>query len=176
MISIQNLGQSIEETKVAIVKVSEFTDLILKLSNEIEDISSQTNLLALNAAIESARAGETGKGFAVVADEVRQLAIKTQGSTSKIQETINELAHNTLNSIDLINLSDENCKKAVSNTEDTAEFISNISDEIALAEQNVQMVTQSQEDPATTLNQRNQNLVELSDKSNALCTKILENR
>ena len=193
--AIDQLSTSIMQTKDAIIKVSEFTEEILKLSNAIEEISSQTNLLALNAAIESARAGEAGKGFAVVADEVRQLAIKTQESTSKIQNTINTLLDNTKNTIDLINIAGVDCKDAMKNTDEATEFINTMSaqisnlshnaasissiakqqsDELQLTEQNISSVTKAQEDLASTLELCNSNLKELMGKSDIILKKMLQ--
>jgi len=71
-----------------IASLSQFTEGLKRMANDVGDIAKQTNLLALNAAIEAARAGEVGRGFAVVADEVRKLSDLSGATGRKIGETI----------------------------------------------------------------------------------------
>ena len=71
-----------------VATLSQFTEQLKGMAQNVGDIAKQTNLLALNAAIEAARAGEVGRGFAVVADEVRKLSDLSGGTGKKISDTV----------------------------------------------------------------------------------------
>jgi methyl-accepting chemotaxis protein len=79
------------ETATSFGKMEELMSAIVKILNNVNDITKQTDLLALNAAIEAARAGEAGRGFAVVADEVRKLAKKSNEFSSQISKLLADI-------------------------------------------------------------------------------------
>lgn len=85
----------------------------------IDDIAFQTNLLALNAAVEAARAGQHGKGFAVVAEEVRNLASR---SAKAAEETAS-----------LIDRSNKEIEQGVALTQETAQSLEAIGDQVSRA-------------------------------------------
>ncbi|MBW9156827.1 methyl-accepting chemotaxis protein [Clostridium sp. FP2] len=137
----KNILKAIEDGKVV--------DEIKVMADGIAAIAAQTNLLALNAAIEAARAGEQGKGFAVVADEVRKLAEKSSETVNTIQSTIVKVqdAFKNLsgNSNDILKFIIENIKpvleqysRAGKQYGEDGDFISAMSEEIALMSEGVE--------------------------------------
>lgn len=103
--SLTGISSTIEELTASSSLIHESQQLlnndideIIKVSNEIDNISSfikalanETKMLGLNAAIEAARAGEVGRGFGIVAQEIRRLSDESKNTVPKIQQLTSEI-------------------------------------------------------------------------------------
>ncbi len=121
--------QSMEDMKLAMNRITEYSEKIESIVKTIEDIAFQTNILALNAAIEAARAGENGKGFAVVADEVRNLATKSAEAAKSTTQLISE----TMNAVNNGNVIANEAAEALQSTIDGIERSVNLVADISAA-------------------------------------------
>ncbi|WP_238357576.1 methyl-accepting chemotaxis protein [Cohnella zeiphila] len=81
---------SIQALSGIVAKLTEKSEKIGQITEDITSFANQTNILSLNASIEAARAGEHGKGFAVVAHEIRNLAAGSIESAETISGLIAE--------------------------------------------------------------------------------------
>jgi methyl-accepting chemotaxis protein len=103
--AVQIAAQAVSEAAAATERIQRLGQSSIEIGNVIKLITSiaeQTNLLALNATIEAARAGDAGKGFAVVASEVKDLAQATARATEDISTRVNAIQSDTNDTIEVI--------------------------------------------------------------------------
>ena len=142
----QKNSTNVGKIKTVVNKSIDSMKLISEKIGVIQEIAEKTDLLAVNASIEAARAGDAGKGFAVVAREIRSLAEKSQ----KASETITALAR-------------ESVKDAIQSGELLQEVIPSILKTTLL----VQEISVSSNEQASSANQVNSAITQLSETTQA---------
>ena len=145
---VRQIDEATNRSRDVILRLSETSSQIVKITQVIKSIAQSTNLLSLNASIESARAGEHGRGFAVVAAEIRTLAGQSQNAAKSIEELMQQVVGETTeavksmdyntklveNGLTLINKADtssEEVTKSIAKVNTMAEKIAGLSSTIA---------------------------------------------
>ncbi|MFQ5468789.1 MAG: methyl-accepting chemotaxis protein [Gammaproteobacteria bacterium] len=163
--TIDALAREVDNARDVIVNLGEDTKNIGSVLDVIKGISEQTNLLALNAAIEAARAGEQGRGFAVVADEVRTLAMRTQESTTEIQDMINRLQAGSEKAVSVMKAGSEQADACVEMAREAGNSLKSITDSVnSITSMNDQIASASEEQSAVVA-ELDQNVINIAEAS-----------
>jgi methyl-accepting chemotaxis protein len=171
----QIVSSAVDSTNNLVGKVSQVSDRIRAVETDsesigsiigvINDIAEQTNLLALNAAIEAARAGDQGRGFAVVADEVRTLAMRTQQSTTEIQQAIERLQSGTRTAVDAMVQSQTEAEQAGAKAAEAGDALQGISEAVGMITDMNTHIASASEEQTSVAEEINRSLVAISDAS-----------
>ncbi|EDL63845.1 methyl-accepting chemotaxis protein [Bacillus sp. SG-1] len=137
--SVTRSAESLNALKIHANEISSIVTII-------RNIAAQTNLLALNAAIEAARAGDAGKGFAVVAAEVRKLAEQSEASTESIQELIDRMNSDTINTVDTMDVVKSNVDEGLLLVKETEQVFKSIVSAMEGVTSQIQEVTSTSEE------------------------------
>jgi methyl-accepting chemotaxis protein len=136
-----------EAAQETVGRLFETAEDISNVINIIREITEQTKLLALNAHIEASRAGDAGRGFSVVANQVKDLARQTAKATDDITTKI------------------ESLQKAVKQSSNSFNIISNSISEVSNASQSMAAAVEEQ---TVTLQDISQSLSSVSHDSEQL--------
>jgi len=164
---IDTLASDVERAAQAIHALEEESDKIGTVLGVIKGIADQTNLLALNAAIEAARAGEQGRGFAVVADEVRTLANRSGQATVEIHEMIDRLQQGAANAVQVMNVSRDRAREAVTQAEVAGESLKAITAAVDRIDVMNAQIASAAEEQSAVADEINRNIVNISTVASA---------
>ncbi|MBX4150959.1 methyl-accepting chemotaxis protein [Paenibacillus sp. FSL W7-1279] len=123
---IGNIGAGTTKVGTAIERLNERSSEIEQILSFITEVTSRIRLLSLNASIEAARAGEHGRGFAVVAEEVKKLAGQSEVSTDQIAKLITEIREDTINAVQVMDVSRKDVQDGIALIEEVREKFDNI--------------------------------------------------
>lgn len=164
--AIDTLAKKIANAEEISNRLHESSTQIGDVIDMINTIAEQTNLLALNAAIEAARAGEAGRGFAVVADEVRNLSIKTQESTLKIDDMIQQIQQDVADVMITMKESKQGSEDSVTKIHEVKQHFDHIHEQVEDITQKTQLISDhvhTNQDLITHVIEENRHMNEVSN-------------
>ena len=169
----QTLQEKMKQISSTIVGLSDKTQQIGEITDAVSDIAKQSKMLALNASIEAAKAGESGRGFAVVADEVKDLAERSQTSTEKVQNILQDIRKTAEQAVvvteDGMRSVDANLKQAQS----SSEIIGTLGDVIEKTTSSSQQIVAAVREESVGISQVVESIREI-DKATSMFTSMTE--
>ncbi len=120
--SINELNRILDYSSEKSSKVSDISEVLSSITENIISISKRIDLLALNASIEAARVGEYGGGFRVISEEIRGLSFKTEDFSTNVDTYLTEIKEN----IDQLSNEIKNSQEQFSKTKQSISELTNV--------------------------------------------------
>ena len=117
----------VKQSRDSIGKISENTNFISEVLENIREIVEESNFLSVNASIESSYAGDAGQGFSILASEIRQLANKSKERLDLSQERLKQMNFNINDSIRLTDDVGNHLLTIIEQSRNSADMIEKIS-------------------------------------------------
>jgi methyl-accepting chemotaxis protein len=172
--TVQKSNEQMHSLMKVIDQISDDSQKIGLIIDDIQGIADQTDLLALNAAIEAARAGNAGKGFAVVAEEVRKLANRSsdaaQNTTELIKATIDSIKHCT----ELAQADSGSLNEVATKSQTSAELIVNVSQQLDSQNSKLGQMSSSIKDITSAILHNDETSTELMECKEMVARQVSE--
>jgi len=163
--TMQQINSAAEAVNTRLSVLSKSAGKINHIITTIVKVADQTNLLSLNAAIEAEKAGDYGRGFAVVATEIRRLADQTAIATFDIEKVVKEIQSAVSSGVMGMEQFSADVRQAIANVQAISEQLSEIIGHAQTFAPRVQIVSEGMHAQATSAEQINLALAQLSDAS-----------
>ena len=175
--TVQSSNVQMKSLMGAVAEISDSSQKIALIIDEIQGIADQTDMLALNAAIEAARAGSAGRGFSVVAEEVRKLASRS----SDAAQNTNKLIRDSIASVDrcteLASAVSQHLSEVGQKTQACAELIEGMTRQFDDQDKMVDQVASNSSDISTAIRQNtdaSRELMACREKVSSQIAEIIE--
>lgn len=174
----ESLAHEVVGAAESIRNLERETQQITSVVDVIRGIADQTNLLALNAAIEAARAGDNGRGFAVVADEVRNFSLRTQTSTSEIDQMIARLRTGAIAAVSVMDSSQQRAQAAADHSAHATEALGRVTGAVSHMNDLNHQIAAAAEEQSTVISTLESNITAVRDigaRTSSAVTAMAEN-
>jgi len=175
--SMDKIRTSVANSSKKAKRLAESAQEVSQILESIVGIAEQANLLAFNASIEAARTGERGHGFRQVADEVRRLAGQVGEAAQNIGRSIDTIQEETAEVLNVFELSTSEVVAGtqwVSQTQQTLQGLTWLSQQIDGYLQDVASNTVEQAQASKTVSQTVETVAQIASTTASEAQKAID--
>lgn len=175
--SMDKIRTSVANSSKKAKRLAESAQEVSQILESIVGIAEQANLLAFNASIEAARTGERGHGFRQVADEVRRLAAQVGEAAQNIGRSIDTIQEETAEVLNVFELSTSEVVSGtqwVSQTQQTLQGLTWLSQQIDGYLQDVASNTVEQAQASKTVSQTVETVAQIASTTASEAQKAID--
>jgi methyl-accepting chemotaxis protein len=148
-----------------IVELTDRTNNIDKIVDQIVNVTLKTDMLAVNGSVEAARAGEYGRGFSVVAADIRTLANESSENADKIKNMVRRMQKQITIVASDIEASGRTAAKEVESAKKSTANLEMIEKDTLEIQSNIKEINLGAQESLTALEQANKAVAEIASSA-----------